>query len=119
MHYLALRGTDLRPLQEALSDAIQVMGGAGYTRDTPVEMYYRDNRINAIHEGTEGIQGNDLLGRKLTQAGGRGLEVLLTRIGADLSASGNLDGLHEIRAALEAAVGHSRDALKAILGRAA
>ncbi|MCD0176012.1 acyl-CoA dehydrogenase [Deinococcus sp. 14RED07] len=105
--------------QEALSDAIQVMGGAGYTRDFPVEMYYRDNRLNPIHEGTEGIQGNDLLGRKLTQAGGRGLEVLLERIQADLNASDDLDGLDDIRAALRTAVTQSTAALSALLPRAA
>ncbi|GAA5435985.1 acyl-CoA dehydrogenase (plasmid) [Deinococcus aquaticus] len=105
--------------QEALSDAIQVMGGAGYTRDFPVEMYYRDNRLNPIHEGTEGIQGNDLLGRKLTQAGGRGLEVLLERIQADLNASDDLDGLEDIRAALRTAVIQCSSALSALLPRAA
>ncbi|HFB64675.1 MAG TPA: acyl-CoA dehydrogenase [Aeromonadales bacterium] len=45
--------------------AIQVLGGSGYTRDYPVEQCYRDNRLNPIHEGTEGIQALDLLGRKL------------------------------------------------------
>ncbi|AFD27261.1 acyl-CoA dehydrogenase [Deinococcus gobiensis] len=105
--------------QEALSDAIQVMGGAGYTRDYPVEMYYRDNRLNPIHEGTEGIQGNDLLGRKVTQAGGRGLTVLLERMHADLKASEGLEGLDGIRAALTTAIAQNRDAFGAILGRAA
>ncbi|GHG40093.1 acyl-CoA dehydrogenase [Deinococcus indicus] len=105
--------------QEALSDAIQVMGGAGYTRDFPVEMYYRDNRLNPIHEGTEGIQGNDLLGRKLTQAGGRGLEILLARIQADLNASDDLSGLDDIRAALRTAVTQCSSALSALLPRAA
>ena len=45
--------------------AIQILGGAGYTRDFPVEQLYRDNRLNPIHEGTNGIQAIDLLGRKL------------------------------------------------------
>ncbi|MBU2874676.1 acyl-CoA dehydrogenase [Marinobacter salexigens] len=45
--------------------AIQVLGGAGYTREYPVEQYYRDNRLNPIHEGTEAIHGLDLLGRKI------------------------------------------------------
>ncbi|WP_293909716.1 acyl-CoA dehydrogenase [Deinococcus sp.] len=105
--------------QEALSDAIQVMGGAGYTRDYPVEMYYRDNRLNPIHEGTEGIQGNDLLGRKLTQGGGRGLAVLLERMNADLRAAEALPGLDEIRSALATAIGQNQTALTAILSRAA
>ncbi len=49
---------------EANSLAIQVLGGYGYTRDFPVEQYWRDNRLNMIHEGTHGIQALDLLGRK-------------------------------------------------------
>ena len=50
--------------------AIQVHGGYGYTRDYRVEQFWRDNRLNAIHEGTHGIQGMDLLGRKVAMAGG-------------------------------------------------
>ena len=104
--------------QEALSDAIQVMGGAGYTRDYPVEMYYRDNRLNPIHEGTEGIQGNDLLGRKLSQAGGRGWQVLLERMQADLQDAEQLEGVGEIRAALQTAIQECRSAFQTILGKA-
>ena len=48
---------------EANNLAIQVHGGYGYTREYNVEQFYRDNRLNAIHEGTHGIQGLDLLGR--------------------------------------------------------
>ncbi len=56
---------------EANSLAIQVLGGYGYTRDFPVEQYWRDNRLNMIHEGTHGIQAIDLLGRKVRQHDGR------------------------------------------------
>ncbi|UQN09964.1 acyl-CoA dehydrogenase [Deinococcus sp. QL22] len=104
--------------QEALSDAIQVLGGAGYTRDYPVEQLYRDNRLNPIHEGTEGIQGNDLLGRKLTQAGGRGLEVLLGQMQADLVASEGLEGVAEIRGALTIALAQNGKAILTILSKA-
>jgi butyryl-CoA dehydrogenase len=62
--------------------AIQVHGGAGYTRDYPVEQFYRDNRLNPIHEGTNGIQALDLLGRKVTVHGGAGLALLTETIGA-------------------------------------
>jgi alkylation response protein AidB-like acyl-CoA dehydrogenase len=62
--------------------AIQVHGGAGYTRDYPVEQFYRDNRLNPIHEGTHGIQALDLLGRKVVMSGGAGLTLLLATIGA-------------------------------------
>jgi butyryl-CoA dehydrogenase len=62
--------------------AIQVHGGAGYTRDYPVEQFYRDNRLNPIHEGTHGIQALDLLGRKVVMSGGAGLALLVETIGA-------------------------------------
>ena len=56
---------------EANSLAIQVHGGYGYTRDYDVEQFYRDNRLNPIHEGTHGIQALDLLGRKMAIGQGR------------------------------------------------
>jgi hypothetical protein len=55
---------------EANSLAIQVHGGYGYTREYNVEQFYRDNRLNPIHEGTHGIQGLDLLGRKVVMQEG-------------------------------------------------
>jgi alkylation response protein AidB-like acyl-CoA dehydrogenase len=69
---------------EANSLAIQVHGGYGYTRDFPVEQYWRDNRLNMIHEGTHGIQAMDLLGRKVLMEGGRGLQLLAARINATI-----------------------------------
>ena len=67
---------------EANSLAIQVHGGYGYTREYPVEQFYRDNRLNPIHEGTHGIQGLDLLGRKVSMAGGEFYQELMARIEA-------------------------------------
>ncbi|MDE2429852.1 MAG: acyl-CoA dehydrogenase, partial [Burkholderiales bacterium] len=61
---------------EANNLAIQVHGGYGYTREYNVEQFYRDNRLNPIHEGTHGIQGLDLLGRKVTMQQGMALEAL-------------------------------------------
>ena len=72
--------------------AIQVLGGAGYTRDHPVEQYYRDNRLNPIHEGTLGIQGIDLLGRRV-KLGGAGMSALDARIGVTLHAIAQNDSL--------------------------
>ena len=63
---------------EANKHAIQVLGGYGYTRDFPIERFYRDNRLNPIHEGTHGIQGIDLLGRKVSMQDGRAFKLLLT-----------------------------------------
>lgn len=55
--------------------AIQVLGGAGYTRDYPLELLYRDQRLNMIHEGAEAIHGLDLLGRKVVMQQGAGLRL--------------------------------------------
>jgi butyryl-CoA dehydrogenase len=57
-----------------------VHGGYGYTRDFPVEQYWRDNRLNMIHEGTHGIQALDLLGRKVTMQKGAGLAAVAARM---------------------------------------
>ena len=69
---------------EANSLAIQIHGGYGYTRDYPVEQYWRDNRLNMIHEGTHGIQGLDLLGRKVVMDGGKGLALLASKVNATI-----------------------------------
>ena len=77
---------------EGNSLAIQVHGGYGYTRDFPVEQYWRDQRLNMIHEGTHGIQALDLLGRKVTMNGGAGLKLLASRISATVERAGHVDG---------------------------
>jgi butyryl-CoA dehydrogenase len=109
---------------EANSLAIQIHGGYGYTRDFPVEQYWRDNRLNMIHEGTHGIQATDLLGRKVLMEGGRGLQLLAGRINAtieraiqvpELAAYANALGkaLQDVGAATKAAwaTGQPADAL--------
>ncbi|WP_035205006.1 acyl-CoA dehydrogenase [Isoalcanivorax pacificus] len=68
----------------ANEQAIQILGGYGYTREYPVEQFYRDNRLNPIHEGTNGIQAMDLLGRKAMMQGGAALALLAQRITATL-----------------------------------
>ncbi len=69
---------------EGNSLAIQIHGGYGYTRDFPVEQYWRDQRLNMIHEGTHGIQAMDLLGRKVLLEDGRGLKLLGQHIQATI-----------------------------------
>ncbi|GAA4339307.1 acyl-CoA dehydrogenase [Variovorax defluvii] len=83
---------------EANSLAIQVHGGYGYTRDFPVEQYWRDNRLNMIHEGTHGIQAADLLGRKVLMEDGRGLQLL----------AGRITGTADRAAAVPSLAGHAR-----------
>ncbi|WP_150299149.1 acyl-CoA dehydrogenase [Pseudomonas profundi] len=70
---------------EANSLAIQVHGGYGYTREYPVEQFYRDNRLNPIHEGAHGIQGQDLLGRKVNMKDGEYYLALVSRMRATIS----------------------------------
>ncbi len=65
---------------EANNLGIQIHGGYGYTTEYDVEQQYRDNRLNAIHEGTHGIHGIDLLGRKVVMQDGAGLKLLQHRI---------------------------------------
>ena len=89
---------------EANSLAIQVHGGYGYTRDFPVEQYWRDNRLNMIHEGTHGIQALDLLGRKVVMDGGAGLKLLATTIDATIDRAGRVPALAEHGATLAAAL---------------
>ncbi len=67
--------------------AIQTYGGAGYTKDYPVEQYCRDSKIFSIYEGTNHIQAMDLVGRKLGQNGGRHTQEFLGDIGAFVEAN--------------------------------
>jgi alkylation response protein AidB-like acyl-CoA dehydrogenase len=88
---------------EANSLAIQVHGGYGYTRDYPVEQFYRDNRLNAIHEGTHGIHGLDLLGRKVTLEDGALLQAVAGEVARTVAAARAVGTLSAYAAALEAA----------------
>jgi len=89
---------------EANSLAIQVLGGYGYTRDFSVEQYWRDNRLNMIHEGTHGIQALDLLGRKVVMDGGKGLALLARKVNDTIERSLHVSALAEHANALAAAL---------------
>jgi butyryl-CoA dehydrogenase len=82
--------------------AIQVHGGYGYTRDYNVEQFYRDNRLNPIHEGTHGIQAIDLLGRKVVMQQGAGLQMLMATIQQTTQAAAAVPVLAEYAAELDA-----------------
>lgn len=84
--------------------AIQVLGGAGYTRDYPVEQFYRDNRLNPIHEGTNGIQALDLLGRKVLMNEAAALQRLSARMVVTVKATQNDPQLQPLSAALARAL---------------
>jgi len=98
---------------EANSLAIQVLGGCGYTRDYPVEQYWRDNRLNMIHEGTHGIQALDLLGRKVVMQGGAGLKLLAGHVNLTIERAGHTEGLAEHATTLSGALQRLGSATKA------
>ena len=85
---------------EANKHAIQILGGYGYTREYPVERHYRDNRLNPIHEGTHGIQGMDLLGRKVNLAGGVTLSIFEEEMQPALEAAAGSETLAAMGEAL-------------------
>lgn len=78
---------------EANKLAIQILGGYGYTREYPVERYYRDNRLNHIHEGTHAIHGIDIMGRKVRMADGAALKALEAEISNTISLADGYDDL--------------------------
>ncbi len=73
--------------------AIQVLGGHGYINEHPVEMFYRDNRLNPIHEGTTCIQSLDLLARKVPMNNLAGYQALLIEINKTVSLAREYDEL--------------------------
>ncbi|MES2683605.1 MAG: acyl-CoA dehydrogenase, partial [Pseudomonadota bacterium] len=104
---------------EANKLAIQCLGGYGYTRDYPVERLYRDNRLNPIHEGTNGIQGLDLLGRKVLGDGGKALKLLFARMDATIAAAQGDAVLGEYATALKTAMARIQTATLKLGGTAA
>ncbi|BAN50977.1 acyl-CoA dehydrogenase [Metapseudomonas resinovorans] len=96
--------------------AIQILGGHGYTREYPVEQYYRDNRLNPIHEGTHGIQSLDLLGRKLVQNKGAGLKQLTRLIQGCCERAAEYDSLNALRQPLEQLMTRLSEVTLALLG---
>ena len=86
-----------------------MFGGAGYTRDYPVERFYRDNRLNHIHEGTRGILGLDLLGRKVPMRDGASFKALMAEIAATTAAVEQQPELAEFSEALRLAASRAAD----------
>ncbi|BES69417.1 acyl-CoA dehydrogenase [Marinobacter nanhaiticus D15-8W] len=99
---------------EANSLAIQVHGGYGYTREYPVEQFYRDNRLNPIHEGTHGIQGLDLLGRKVIMANGEYYNALMGRIRRTIKEAREVAELKDSAERLQVAIEQMAQATDAI-----
>jgi butyryl-CoA dehydrogenase len=80
---------------QSISQGLQCLGGSGYCDDYPLEQYYRDCRIHPIHEGTTGIQGMDLLGRKVIMKNGQAFLLYINEVHDTLTAAGKLKDLEK------------------------
>jgi alkylation response protein AidB-like acyl-CoA dehydrogenase len=88
----------------AISQGLQCLGGSGYCDDYPLEQYYRDCRIHPIHEGTTGIQGMDLLGRKVIMENGRAFKLYISEMQETITAAGEFKELDKYAAKLSQAL---------------
>lgn len=104
---------------QSTSAAVQVLGGAGYTTDFPVEQYYREARIHPIHEGTTGIHGLDLLGRKVLIHEGLGLKMLQQEILLTLNSSKEYPQLKNITDRFEEYMSLVNDTVGVVLQKGA
>jgi len=100
----------------ANSMAIQVLGGHGYINEHPVEMFYRDNRLNPIHEGTYGVQSLDLLARKVPMKNMAGYQACLQAIEATIEESSAIDCVAVYGKELSAALEVLKTTTNALLG---
>ncbi len=87
----------------SVSAGMQVLGGAGYTDDFPLEQYYRDIRVNAIYEGTTTIHGMDILGRKVMLEKGKALKLILQEMKGTMAKANAIDSLKSYAGQLETA----------------
>jgi acyl-CoA dehydrogenase len=97
-------------VNETTSLAVQIHGGMGYVEETGIAQHYRDARIAAIYEGTNGIQAADLVGRKLAMRGGGVISDLLDEFGLRAKELADIDGLALFAQRLDEAVVTARAA---------
>jgi len=101
----------------ATSAAIQIHGGYGFCGDFPVEQYYRDIRIDPIHEGTTGIQGQDILGRKVSMKQGKAFELYIQEIERTILEAKTFAELGKQVNSLASAVGLMKDVTAELLAK--
>ena len=93
----------------ATSQSIQCFGGYGYCQDFPVEQHFRDMRIHPIHEGTTGIQGMDLLGRKVVMENGKAFALFLEEVHLAMDLARKIPALLPLADQLDKAVKQLQD----------
>ena len=103
---------------ESVSQGMQVLGGAGYTDDFPLEQLYRDIRVNSIYEGTTTIHGLDLLGRKVMMEGGKTVRYLSEEVASDLRSAARFDRVRPLAEKLGAGLKQLEEVLQQLLGLA-
>jgi butyryl-CoA dehydrogenase len=101
------------------STGLQILGGYGYCEDFNLELFFRDSRIHPIHEGTTGIQGQDLLGRKTTMKKGRALELFVDEIKSTISEAEKYTELKNYAAKLNRSISDFQKTAAYLLGVAA
>ena len=88
----------------SISAGLQCLGGSGYCDDYPLEQYYRDCRIHPIHEGTTGIQGMDLLGRKVIMKNSQALRHYISEVQHTIAEAKEREALQKLAGQLEGAL---------------
>lgn len=101
----------------ATSAAIQILGGYGFCGDFPVEQYYRDIRIDPIHEGTTLVHGQDILNRKVSMKQGKAFELFVNEVEKTIAAAKDSPELANQLSALENAVQLMKDITADLLAR--
>lgn len=112
-----VKGYSSEKAQELLSLSLQCYGGAGYVMDFPVEQYLRDQRIDALYEGTTHIQALDLFFRKVARDGGQTLQGLMGRVQRTIESDEGGDALKEARAQLARSLGDVQGIFMSLAGR--
>ncbi len=93
----------------SVSQGLQILGGYGYCDEFPLELFYRDARIHPIHEGTTGIHGLDLLGRKMVMKGGKAAQLYLREVELTLTPAREVPSLAPYAARLQEALGKLKE----------
>ncbi|MFH1241010.1 MAG: acyl-CoA dehydrogenase, partial [Pseudomonadota bacterium] len=99
----------------AISQGLQCFGGSGYCDDYPLEQYYRDARIHPIHEGTTGIHGIDLLGRKVVMKNGQAYSLYVKEVQGTIGLAQNIPELKPFSEKLDEALDKLQEVTKHLL----